>query len=589
MPRRILVLLVSLVLVAGTAGWAFTRGDAEPRQNRQPEARASTPAEVAPEPGVEAAVTIDPRATAAAMDVLADDGTAADAAFAAAAVLSVVEPYYSNIIGGETSAIHHDAETGETRSLEAVGVVGEDFSLDSYRGGQPFGLDQVITPGAWSGWTLLLSERGQLGLDRLLEPAIGLAADGAEATAELSRQVRIALDTNAINGPARAIYAAPGGTPDGEGDVVVQDDFAATLRSLAEAYATAGERAEGLQAARDLVYEGALAERILAAARDGGATFTAADLAATEAVLRDTITLEHAGVTVHQNPPTSQGVTMLTALNTLAAADLGPDDADDPDTAHLVIEALKLAMADREAYVGDPEFTDVPVEELLDPAYGARQLERIDLDSSIDAPISGGLDNTTTLQVVDRTGDAVTVTTSTGYQLVQAGDTGIMLNNRLRYMTATDPDSPNFLEPGKKVRYTGNPWMVTDDDGVRYLGGTIGGDTQAQVQAQHVLGVLDLGLSPEEAIARYRFVTQNTPGSIAPHGTPNQVRVEQSTPDAIVRSLRERGQNVSLQSGSGPFGAGTMIGIAPDRLSAELATEPRVPTSTGEARTPEEQ
>lgn len=589
MSRRMTVIVLAAVLVlGGAAGWALVGSGDEPETPDATRSETPAPSEEPPEPGVEAAVTVDPRATETAMAVLADDGTAADAAFAAAAVLSVVEPHYSNIIGGETSAIHHDAETGATQSLEAIGVVGEDFTLDSYRGGQPFGLDQVLTPAGWAGWMLLLDEQGSLGLDRLLEPAIDLAENGAEATAELARQVRLAIDGNAINGAAREVYV-PGGSAVTEGEVVVQEDFAVTLRSLSEIYAGQDERAAGLQAARDLVQEGELAERIVDTVREGGGTFTLEDMAETEALLQETITLEHEGMTVHQNPPPSQGITMLVALNILAGAELGPQDLDDPDTAHLVIESLKLAMADREELVGDPEFTDVPVEELLDAAYGRDQLDRIDLEDSLDAPIPAGLDNTATFQVVDRTGDAVAVTSSTGYQLMQAGDTGIMMNNRLRYMTATDPSSPNSLEPGKKVRYTGNPWLVTDDEGVRFLGGTIGADTQAQVQAQHVLGVLSLGLTPAEAVERHRFVTQNTPGSVAPHGNPNQVRVEQSTPGGVVDSLRGRGQNVSLQSGAGPFGNGTMLGLSEDRLTAELAPEPRVPTSTGAARTPDEQ
>ena len=321
--------------------------------------------------------------------------------------------------------------------------------------------------------------------------------------------------------------------------------------------------------------------------RDGGGTFTAADMAGYEAQLLETITLEYEDAVVHQNPPPSQGLTMLTALNTIAQADLGPDDADQPATTHLMVEALKLAMADREEWVGDPAFTDVPVEGLLEESYGERQLDRIDDGASIDAPIDSTLQNTTTFQVVDRFGDAVAVTTSTGYQLMAAGDTGVMVNNRIRYMTADDTDSPNFIEPGKKVRYTGNPYLVTTQDGaLRMLGGIIGGDTQAQVQTQNVVSVLTFGLDATQAIERPRFVTQNTPGSIAPHSTPNQVRVEESTPGAVVSGLRDRGQNVSLQSGRQPFGSGSMIIVGDDGRSADVGLDPRIPEASGVERPP---
>lgn len=586
MSRTKLAVLLSSVtlLVAGGVAFAVVGGDDAPT----PEASVAPPPESAePEADhVEAVATIDERATDAALAVLEDGGTAADAAVTAAAVLSVVEPYYSNVIGGETSALYYDAETSEVRSLEAVGPVGEDYDRSSYRGGQPFGLDQTIVPAAWDGWMVLLAEHGELDLARLLEPAITLAREGHAATPELGRQVRAALQADAINGPARAIYV-PGGSPVDAGDTIVQTDFADTLQGIVDVAEGAGDREAGIQAARDHVYRGDLADEIVGAVRDGGGTFTSDDMAGFEAQLLEPVTLEYEGAVVHQNPPPSQGLTMLTALNTIAQADLGPDDADDPATTHLLVEALKLAMADREEYVGDPEFTDVPVDALLEPEYGQRQLDRIDDGSSIDAPIDSTLQNTTTFQVVDRFGDAVAVTTSTGYQLMAAGDTGIMVNNRIRYMTADDTSSPNFIEPGKKVRYTGNPYLVTTPDGsLRMLGGIIGGDTQAQVQTQNVVSVLTFGLDAAAAIARPRFVTQNTPGSIAPHSTPNQVRVEESTPGAVVSGLRERGQNVSLQSGRQPFGSGSMIIVGDDGRSADIGLDPRVPEASGVERPP---
>ena len=118
------------------------------------------------------------------------------------------------------------------------------------------------------------------------------------------------------------------------------------------------------------------------------------------------------------------------------------------------------------------------------------------------------------------------------------------------------------------------------------LGGIIGGDTQAQVQTQNVVSVLTFGLDATQAIERPRFVTQNTPGSIAPHSTPNQVRVEESTPGAVVSGLRDRGQNVSLQSGRQPFGSGSMIIVGEDGRSADIGLDPRVPEASGVERPP---
>lgn len=541
------------------------------------------------EPTTAAALTVHPTATQTAIDVLDEGGTAADAAVAVAAVLSVIEPYYSNLIAGETAALYHDGGTGEIRSLEAVGTVGSDFDLDAYRsrGATGFGLYQSLVPGSWDGWITLLQEEGELELDRLLEPAITLARDGHPATAATATQIRSALESNALNAPAREIYV-PGGNPVSAGGTIVQSDFADTLQGIADVYTSAGDREAGLSAARDHVYTGDLGQRLLDASREGGATFTAEDMASYSSRIVDPIRLDYAGHTVYQNPPASQGLTMLIALNILSGADLSAENADAADTAHTMIEAVKLAMADREAYIGDPAFTDVPVDELLDPAYGRRQLERIDLNTSANWPIEPGLDeDTTTFQIVDHDGNAIAVTTSTGYQFITAGDTGVMMNNRMRYMTATDSSSPNFLEPGKRVRYTGNPYMVTGEDGLRLLGGNIGGDSQAQVQTQHVVGVLNFGLTAPEAIARHRFVTQAQPGSIAPHNAPNRVRIETTTPGTVVDSLRQRGQDVNLTSGVGPFGYGSMIELIDGGREVSLGIEPRLETSTGQTSPPD--
>lgn len=521
------------------------------------------------------------------MDVLADGGSAADAAVATAAVLSVIEPYYSNLVAGETAALWYDAETGEVSSLLGAGRVGEDFDRGAYRnrGVGGFGLHQALVPGSWDLWMTLLAEEGELGLDRVLAPAVELAEDGFPASSVLAGQASSYLAAGGMNAAAQEIYA-PGGSPVSAGDTIRQPDFADTLTSLVQAYESEDDRAAGLEAARDLVYRGELAERLVEETRDGGGWLTEDDLAGFEAQVEPSITLDWDDqTTVHQVPPSSQGLTMLMALNTLRGAELA--DQDEADRLHLQIEALKLALADREEFVGDPEATDVPVEELLDPDYGASQLERIDLDGSLDSPVDPGLENTTTFQVVDSAGNAVAVTSSTGYQFVQAGDTGIMMNNRMRYMTVDDESSPNYIEQGRQVRYTGNPWMATTPDGLWLLGGNIGGDTQAQVQTQHFLGVAELGLSVEEAVAAPRVVTQSQPNSVTPHGTADRVRIDASVDQDVLDDLRARGQQLEVASGAAPFGTGSVIEVRDGGQEVEIGLDPRAPGASGDTRDPE--
>ncbi|MGJ9422183.1 gamma-glutamyltransferase family protein [Aeromicrobium sp. CF3.5] len=584
MQRRWIAAGAAGVAVAVTAGVLVFGGEEEtaPRSAASPETTA--PPEP-PEPHVEAAITVDPAATEAAMDVLAEGGTAADAVVAAAAVLSVVEPHYSNLIGAETSALWFDAEDDQVRSLDAVGTVGSEYDRGDYvaRGAASAGLYQSLVPGAWDGYMVLLAEEGTLGLDRLLQPAIDLASGGFEASADLANQLAGYAGTPSLNAAAASVYA-PGGQPVQAGQTVVQEDFAATLQTIADTFESADDRESGLQAARDLVYDGVIGEALVDAIQADGGYVTTDDMAGFEAEFVDPITVQYDDMTVHQTPPNTQGLTMLTALNTLSNADLSGGRAD-PDVWQLTIEALKLALADREEFVGDPEFTDVPVDELLAPEYGESQLARIDLDSSMQWPIADGLNNTTTFQVVDGDGNAAAVTTSTGFQLTAAADTGIMLGSRMRYMEANDEGSPNFIRPGAKVRYTGNPWMATNDDGLSLLGGNIGGDTQAQVQTQHFLNIVEFGMTPAEAVAAPRFVSQTQPNSVAPHRVPNTVRIEDGTPADVLSSLRSRGQNLEQLSGRGPFGTGSVIGISPDGRTAELGTDPRAGgTSTGDSR-----
>lgn len=608
MRTRLLVVVVSMVVVAGLiTAWAV-RTDRGSTPAGPPPATAtsgsatSTPApgpSVTPTPtptpsptptpeppGVEAVATIDESATEAAMAVLADGGTAADAAVATAAVLSVVEPYYSNVIAGETAALWYDAESGEVTSLLGAGPVGEDFDRGTYRqrGEQAFGMHQTLVPGSWDLWMTLLAEEGELGLDRVLQPAVELAEDGFPASAVLAGQARSYLAAGGMNAAAQEVYA-PGGAPVGAGDTIRQPDFADTLTSLVEAYESAEDREAGLEAARDLVYGGELGEQLVEEVRDGGGWLTEDDLAGYEAQVQPSITLDwDEDTTVHQVPPSSQGLTMLMALNTLRGAELA--ERDEADRMHLQIEALKLAMADREEFVGDPAAGDVPVEELLDPDYGASQLERIELDESLDAPVDPGLENTTTYQVLDSAGNAAAVTTSTGYQFTQAGDTGIMVNNRMRYMTVDDESSPNYIDAGRQVRYTGNPWMATTPDGLWLLGGNIGGDTQAQVQTQHFLGIAELGLSVEEALAAPRVVTQSQPNSVTPHGVPDQTRIDDSVDQDVLDDLRGRGQQLQVTSGSGPFGTGSVIEVTEGGQEVEVGLDPRAPGASGDTREP---
>ncbi|MDZ7801933.1 MAG: gamma-glutamyltransferase [Trueperaceae bacterium] len=508
-------------------------------------------------------------ATEAGIRVLETGGSAADAAVAVATALSVVEPWFSSVLGGGTWALYYDAETGNVTSLDGVGPVGSGASVADYESRVlDAGMHQAIVPGAWDGWMLWLARYGRLPLGEVLAPAIQLAREGHPASPELVAWLRRDRNLVLSHPPSAAIYA-----PEGEllnvGDTVYQRALAQTLEAIVAAFDAAADqgRSARLQAARDHVYRGPVADAIVAASDAGGGYLTTDDFASFAAEIVEPISIQYEDVEVFQNPPNSQGITMLLALNILNGFDLAAMDPDDPDAVHLQVEALKLAFADRNAYVGDPERVDLPTEQLLSQAHAERQRARIALDDVLEWPIAPGLEpesipppdlptGTTTFHVLDAEGNAAAVTTSLGAQFLVVGDTGVHINNRMRFLALEEGD-PNRLTPGFKVRHTSNPYMVLHTGRPYVLGGNTGVDTQPQGQLQQFLSVHAFGTTPQDAIDRPRFVSTAFPASTYPYRVRNTLQLELDYPRSLRNALEAKGHDVHL--GQGIFGSANML------------------------------
>nr|MBA3416524.1 gamma-glutamyltransferase [Chloroflexia bacterium] len=432
------------------------------------------------EPGghVQAVVSAHELATQAGVDVLAAGGSAADAAIAVAAALSVVEPFFSSVLGGGTWALYYDAVAGEVTNLDGVGPVGRAATIEDYqtRVDQP-GIHQAILPGAWDGWMLWLDRYGRLDLGEVLAPAIRLAREGYPVSAEMS--VWLNQEANSIlASPSTAAIYAPDGALPGEGVTITQTAMADTFEALVAAYdsAAGGDRSAAVQAARDYFYRGPLAEAIVAVSDEGGGYLTLEDFAAFEAEIVEPVSIPYGDdIRVYQNAPNSQGITMLLALNILKGYNLSDLDPDGVDAVHLEVEAVKLAFADRFQWVGDPDRTEVPVESLLSDAHASLQRQRIDPSVALEWPIRSRLReylpaHTTTFHVVDRDGNAAAVTTSLGGQFLAVGDTGIHINERMQFLSL-EIDNVNQLEPGYKVRHTSCPYLALRGDRPYILGG----------------------------------------------------------------------------------------------------------------------
>ena len=544
-------------------------------------------------------------ATEAGLEVLEAGGTAADAAIAVAAMLSVVEPWFSSVLGGGTWALYYEAETGRVTSLDGVGPIGSLASVEDYgsRAAEP-GLHQSVVPGAWDGWMLWLDAYGVKELPELLAPAIERARAGYFLSGPMSAWLDREANLIAERPDTARIYLREGRVLN-YGDTVYQLDLADTLTDLADAYDAARPlgRSQAIQAARDHVYRGPIAQAVVSASNAGGGYLTLEDFASFEAAIVSPIDIVYSeGVRVYQNPPNSQGITQLLAMNTLKAMDLGSLEPTDSLAVHLQVEALKLAFADRHVHVGDPARVDVPVEALLSDEHAARQRNRIAEDRALSWPTASGLSSpamnlqgrersevgveavpgldvatgTTTFHIVDRWGNAAAVTTSLGAQFLVIGDTGIHINNRMRF-TALDEGDPNRLTPGFKVRHTSNPYLVMREGEPYILGGNTGADTQSQGQVQQALRVLEFGASAQEAISAPRFVSTGFPATTYPYAVAGQLQLERGWPEATVRGLVELGHDVVV--GRGIFGTAHMLVVMEGEI--DVGADPDYATSSG--------
>ena len=308
-----------------------------------------------------------------------------------------------------------------------------------------------------------------------------------------------------------------GGDAPAVGAPIVQPDLARTLEEIA---------AEGAEC----FYRGALARRIAAGCAEAGVPIGEADLAEFEAERQEPIAIDYRGLTVLEAPPNSTGFVLLQELKIAENFDLKAMGLGSADLVHVMVEAKKLAFADRERWGADPRSIDAPLAELLSADYAARLAGRIDRAGA--APtraIADAAGNTTYFCTADGDGNAVSGIQSinSGWGSgVTAGDTGILLNNRMAYWHL-DPAHPNYLRPGRRVRHTMNPPLVLKDGKLWAVLGTPGADNQVQINFQVLTAMVDFGLDPQQAAEMPRW-TSNVPGQYAnyPHDGPDVLTME---------------------------------------------------------------
>jgi gamma-glutamyltranspeptidase/glutathione hydrolase len=299
---------------------------------------------------------------------------------------------------------------------------------------------------------------------------------------------------------AAATYLVNGAAPRA-GDVFVQKNLARTLRTLA-------------RGGRDAFYKGEIARAIVDYCQKHGGYLALEDFAAQKAEWVEPISTDYRGHTLYEIPPNGQGLTALLLLNILEGIDLGAMRSDPVRYYHTLIEATKIAFADRNRYIADQAFSKVPVKELLSKDYAAERRKLIDPGRAIEPPRYGDIrvgSDTTYFSVVDKDRNAVSFINSIFHSFgsgIVAGDTGIMLQNRGSAFSL-DPDHPNRLEPGKRPFHTIIPAMLFKDGRLLMSYGVMGGDIQPQGHAQVLVNLVDRGMNLQQAIdaPRFRYIS----------------------------------------------------------------------------------
>ncbi|UWR28028.1 gamma-glutamyltransferase family protein [Sulfitobacter sp. S223] len=559
-------------------------------------------------------------ASAVGMSMLEKGGNAFDAAVATALVLQVVEPHL-NGPAGDMPAIFHSVETGKTQVLCAQGVAPQAATIAHYHEQgltlvPGSGLLATVVPGAFDGWMLMLRDHGTLSLQEVMQPAIDYAKDGHPVLPRVANTIAGLAGYFAEHWPSSAAVWAPDGAAPAPHAMFKNPDLAATYARLA--HSEGAIREEQIDAARAAWREGFVAEAIFDYLKDAcvmdvskqahRGVLAPRDMADWEATYEDTLSYEYHGWTVHKTHAWSQGPVMLQALAILKGFDLGAMDPMGAEFTHTVIEAMKLAYADREAYYGDPAQSDIPMEHLLSDSYcdarrslitsrasleqrpgrvpgfehlAERYIERAARDFDVgevaaQEPTMSHLTekrgDTVHLDVIDRWGNMVSATPSGGW--LQSNPVipglGFALNSRAQ-MFWLEEGLPTSLAPGRRPRTTLTP-SLAEKDGTQLVFGTPGGDQQDQWQLIWFLRFVHHGLGLQEGMDAPLFHSMHFQGSFFPREVrTGEMMIEPNVGEVVIADLRARGHIVTVAE---PWSVGRLTAAmrSPDGVMRAAAT-----------------
>ncbi|HEX3878454.1 MAG TPA: gamma-glutamyltransferase [Bryobacteraceae bacterium] len=556
-----------------------------------------------------AAASMTPQATLAAEHMLEQGGNAFDAIVAGQAVLGLTQPSL-NGMGSDATLLIWDAKAQKVWSLNAEGTAPKLATIEWYKthqGGKIPVNDTLLSgtvPGVMDAWYIMLSKWGTKRFADVLAPAIEMAERG------------VAIGGRGMNAAAiqkyptsAKLFAPPSGDRWTDGEVWKNPDLAHTWRRLVEAekQASGKGRLAGLKAARDLFYKGDIAREMAKFSEENGGLFRYEDFASYTAKLEEPVSTTYRGYTVYKNPSASQGPAELFALNILEGYDLHKMGQNSADYIHTTAEAIKLAMADRDRYLGDMDFITIPFSGLLSKDYATARRALIDPNHAslefrpgdvspyvtpntkvptypTDVDMHGNASHdgdTSYISVVDRDRNLISFTPSLhsafGTKVV-IGNLGFIFNCRGDYYSLVEGHA-NALAPGKRPRSTLQGTLVMKDGKPYFVTGSPGADDQIMRTIQTLLNMIDFGMNMQQAIEAPRWSTRSFPASPFPHTMyPGDLLLESRIPESVKADLEKRGHKVTMR---GPWSMNDSAGIVIDWKNGAVsaAADPRTTAS----------
>lgn len=545
-------------------------------------------------------------ATMGGARILERGGNAADAGVATGICINVLQPGWAHF-GGVAPIIYCPASGSPVETISGLGrwpkAATIEYFDEHHNGDLPGGIMRTVMPAAPDAWLTALSRFGTMTFEEVIQPALDLAENGRPVDGHFHSVVS---GRGMKAWPTVAAVFNPDGRIPQVGEIFVQKDLANCFKRMIEAERRAGgDRRTGIQAARDLIYKGQIAREIADFHQAEGGFLTYEDLAAFYVRVERPEHICYKGYDVYSCGPWCQGPTLLMVLKILEGMDLPGMEHNSADYIHAIVEAFKLAFADRHAYFGDPDFVQVPMAGLLDERYAAKRRAAIDPQrAAADMPPPGNPwefhpeprgqngpfprrdpgrpqpdyaveweTDTSYLCVVDEQGNAFSATPSDGIGGIPVvPGLGFPISDR-GSQTWLDEEHPCCLQPWKRPRLTPNPAMVLKDGKPFMPFGSAGGDMQCQGMLQVFLNIVELGMQPQEAIEAPRVTTHTVWNSFWPHGSrPGEVTVEARVDAQVRGALKDRG-HIVLDSRDWESGGGVsfMCAITVDPESGTRA------------------